>query len=356
MRLKAPLSTAAACLIAAAVFSSPLAAQWPAGKGKYWTKLSVFHHRTTEQFRSSGEKRPFLAGNAIARSSAIFIDALVGVTDRADLWLQVPYFDLNFDDDVDERHSSGVGDVRLSARYNLFGLRSGSVQVAARFTTKIPVVDFPIDAEVIPVGEGQWDHEAWLEVGASFWPIPAYGVVWFGRRWRQINTKTTRDPGDEFALLAELGGTLAGGPLWWQDRARRDLRLKRLNSRDQRHERRARDHVSATDHQLPDHALVPHRGGRSGAAERPEFSGWAAVHDRALSPAGNGRLIGVGAVGTRSEPRRVDGPQVARPLGLRSASPYRAARSLESHGLRPHLRGSGGRLVSSAVFKTVRPG
>jgi hypothetical protein len=211
VRLKAPLSTAAACLIAAAVFSSPLAAQWPAGKGKYWTKLSVFHHRTTEQFRSSGEKRPFLAGNAIARSSAIFIDALVGVTDRADLWLQVPYFDLNFDDDVDERHSSGVGDVRLSARYNLFGLRSGSVQVAARFTTKIPVVDFPIDAEVIPVGEGQWDHEAWLEVGASFWPIPAYGVVWFGRRWRQINTKTTRDPGDEFALLAELGGTLAGG-------------------------------------------------------------------------------------------------------------------------------------------------
>jgi len=212
VRLKAPLGTAAACLIAAAVFSSPLAAQWPAGKGQYWAKLSVFHHRTTEQFRSNGEKRPFLAGNAKARSTAIFIDVLVGVTDRADLWLQVPYFDLNFDDDVDKRHSSGIGDVRLSVRYNLFGLRNGSVQVSGRYTVKIPIVDFPIDAEVIPVGEGQWDHEAWLEMGASFWPIPAYGVLWVGRRWRQMNTETTRDPGDEVTLLAELGGTLAGGP------------------------------------------------------------------------------------------------------------------------------------------------
>ena len=213
MRLNSPLGTAAVALFAAAVFVSPLAAQWPAGKGKYWTKLSVFPQTATEQYRSSGEKRPFLAANAKARSSAVFIDALVGVTDRADVWIQVPYFNLDFNDDVDDRHSSGVGDVRLSARYNLFGLRGGSVQVTGRFTTKIPVVDFPIDAEVIPVGEGQWDHEAWLEVGASFWPIPAYGVLWLGRRWRQINTETTRDPGDKFALLAEVGGTLAGVPI-----------------------------------------------------------------------------------------------------------------------------------------------
>lgn len=210
MSLDAPVRAAAAALVAAAVFSSPSAAQWPAGRGNYWTKVSVFHHSTTEQFRASGEKRPFLNSNAESRSSALFVDALVGVTDRLDLWLQVPYFDLNFDDDADERHSSGIGDVRLSARYNLFGLRGGSVQVSGRFTTKVPVVDFPIDAEVIPVGEGQWDYEAWLEAGVSFWPIPAYGVLWLGRRWRAMNTETTRDPGDEFTFLAELGGTLVG--------------------------------------------------------------------------------------------------------------------------------------------------
>ncbi len=210
MSLRAPLRSAASALVAAAVLCSPLAAQWPAGQGNYWTKLSIFHQSTTEQFRASGEKRPFLNSNAEARSSALFFDALVGVTDRLDLWLQVPYFDLNFDDDADERHSSGVGDLRLSARYNLFGLRDGSVQISGRFTTKIPIVDFPIDAEVIPVGEGQWDYEGWLEVGASFWPIPAYGVLWLGRRWRAMNDETTRDPGDEFAFLAELGGTFVG--------------------------------------------------------------------------------------------------------------------------------------------------
>jgi hypothetical protein len=81
---------------------------------------------------------------------------------------------------------------------------------SGRFTAKVPVVDFPIDAEVIPVGEGQWDYEAWLEAGASFWPIPAYGVLWLGHRWRATNNATTRDPGDEYAFLAELGGTLKG--------------------------------------------------------------------------------------------------------------------------------------------------
>ena len=185
-------------------------AQWPEGRGGYWTKVSLFSHTTEDQFRSNGEVKPFLAANAQSQSLAVFFDALYGVTDRLDLWVQVPYFDLNFDDDADDRHSSGIGDVRVSARYNLFKLRGGSIPISARFTVKIPVVDFPIDAEIIPVGEGQWDYEAWLEGGASLYPIPAYVVVWAGYRWRALNEETTRDPGDERALLAEIGGTLAG--------------------------------------------------------------------------------------------------------------------------------------------------
>lgn len=197
-------------LLAAVTAPAPLAAQWAAGKGGYWAKVSFFHHRTEDQFRSNGDKRPFLAGNARARSSALFLDALYGVTDRLDVWAQVPYFDLQFNDDVDDRHSTGIGDIRLSARYNVFRLKGGSIPLSVRFTTKIPVVDFPIDAEVIPVGEGQWDYEAWIEGGVSLWPVPAYGVLWLGYRWRAINDETTRDPGDERMLLAELGGTLFG--------------------------------------------------------------------------------------------------------------------------------------------------
>ena len=197
-------------LLALSFGAGPVAGQWAEGKGRYWVKLSGFRHVTTEQYRPDGRKRRFLNSDAESRSSAVFLDALVGVTDRLDLWLQLPYFDLNFDDDAGRRNSRGIGDVRVSARYNLLRLRGGSVPVSARFTAKIPVVDFPIDAEVIPVGEGQWDYEAWLETGVSLWPVPAYAVLWLGYRWRSLNAESTRDPGDERVLLAELGGSLSG--------------------------------------------------------------------------------------------------------------------------------------------------
>jgi len=186
-------------------------AQWAEGAGNWWAKVSFFHHQTTEQFRPNGDKRPFLNDDAESRSNAVFLDVLYGVTDRLDVWVQVPYFDLRFDDVSDDRRSTGVGDIRLSARYNLFQFRGGSLPVSVRYTAKLPVAEFPFDAEIIPVGEGQWDHEAWLEAGTSFWPVPAYGVVWLGYRWRLENEETTRDPGNEFLFLAELGGTVGAG-------------------------------------------------------------------------------------------------------------------------------------------------
>lgn len=193
--------------LAQPVAIAPAEAQWPAGQGGYWVKASFFHHQTTREFRSNGDTRDFLAVDAESRSNAFFLDALFGVTDRLDVWVQAPYFDLSFDDAAGDRNSTGVGDIRLSARYNLFQLRGGSIPVSARFTAKVPVADLTIDAEVIPVGEGQWDYEAWLESGISLWPLPLYAVAWLGYRWRTLNEETTREPGDEVTFLAELGGT-----------------------------------------------------------------------------------------------------------------------------------------------------
>ena len=199
-------------LVAGAVRPSAVEAQWPVGAGQYWGKLSFFHHQTTEQFRADGAKKPFINSNAESISQAIFLDWNVGLLDRLDLWLQVPYYDLEFNDDLADRQSDGIGDVRISARYNLFQLRNGSIPISARVTSKFPVNEFPIDAEIIPVGEGQFDFEAWLEGGISLWPLPAYSVIWLGYRWRFENTETTRKPGDELAFLVEVGGTeILGG-------------------------------------------------------------------------------------------------------------------------------------------------
>jgi hypothetical protein len=201
-----------AALTGLLLLGAPASAQWPVGTGNFWGKLSFFHHQTTEQFRADGSKKPFINSNAESISQAIFLDLNVGLTDRLDLWLQAPYYDLEFNDDSGDRKSTGIGDIRLSARFNLLQLRGGSLPITARFTTKFPVNDFPIDAEIIPVGEGQFDFEAWLEGGISLWPLPAYSVLWVGYRWRLENTETTRKPGDEVVFLAELGGTeLLGG-------------------------------------------------------------------------------------------------------------------------------------------------
>lgn len=206
-------AASAGLLVAAlATLAAPAAGQWPVGRGNGWAKLSVFHHRATEEYRPDGQVRPFLNNNGKSESTAIFADVLVGVTERIDVWLQVPYFDLNFVDDTESLHRAGIGDVRLSARVNLLQLRGGSVPISARFTVKAPINDVTIDAQVIPLGEGQWDYEAWLEGGISLWPLPLYSVAWLGYRWRTLNETTTREPGDELTFLAEIGGTqLIGG-------------------------------------------------------------------------------------------------------------------------------------------------
>lgn len=207
------LRVATLLLVALCIGAAPVQAQWPIGEGGFWAKLSWFHHQTTEQFRSTGRKLPFLNTDAESVSDALFVDLAVGITPKLDLWAQLPYFDLNFNDAADDRNSRGFGDLRVSARYNVAVLRNGSWPVSVRFTTKVPLVDFPIDAEVIPVGEGQFDHEVWLESGISLYPLPLYSVVWLGHRWRGLNQETTRDPGDEVAFLAEFGGTSLLGPV-----------------------------------------------------------------------------------------------------------------------------------------------
>ena len=203
----AQLLTAATCLAGA---PTSALGQWPAGKTGYWGKLSVFRHTTETQYRADGSEQPFLNTGAKSESWAVFFDVLYGVTDHLDLWAQVPYFDLSFDDVSRNRDASGIGDVRFMARYHLFSLRQGAIPIAVRGGFKVPILDSPIDAEIIPVGEGQWDFELWLEGGVSFWPIPAYGVIWLGHRWRRLNEKTAIDPGNEKLLLAELGGTVVG--------------------------------------------------------------------------------------------------------------------------------------------------
>lgn len=98
--------------------------------------------------------------------------------------------------------------VRLSTRYNIAQLKRGGFPVSLRITTNFPVVDFPIEAEIIPVGEGRFDYES----GLSLYPAARLHVLGLGYRYRTLNQETTRQPRNEVSFLPEIGGTsLFGG-------------------------------------------------------------------------------------------------------------------------------------------------
>lgn len=78
--------------------------------------------------------------------------------------------------------------------------------LAARFATKLPGTEFPVDDTVLPLSEGQRDWEVSVESGHFFEDRSLYLMGWVGYRWREENTDALRDPGDEaFGHLA-LGG------------------------------------------------------------------------------------------------------------------------------------------------------
>ncbi len=177
-------------------------------------QLTVFHHDTREEFDTEGEVAPFFAdGHAVTTS--FFLTAAVGLFHGVDAWVQVPVHRLSFDDAGGERDKTGLGDVRLFLRAGPRLLRAQlPVAVAVRGGVKLPGSDFPVDAEVIPLTEGQRDWELMLELGHSFHPLPLYIMGWVGNRWREENTEVVRDPGDERFAFAAAGGELPAGFTW----------------------------------------------------------------------------------------------------------------------------------------------
>jgi hypothetical protein len=58
------------------------------------------------------------------------------------------------------------------------------------------------------VGEGRLDYES----GLSLYPAARLHVLWLGYLYRTLNQEATRQPGNEFSFLPEIGGiSLFGG-------------------------------------------------------------------------------------------------------------------------------------------------
>lgn len=185
----------------------PLAAQWVEAPRKGWVQFALYHHDTGEEFNFDGVRRDIRnGGHAVATSS--FITAAFGVVDGVDVWVQLPYHRIDYSDFGGDRVRSGVGDVRAHVRVAPLSYVGSDLPLAIRAGVKLPVGDFPLDAEIIPLGEGQRDYELMLELGHSFYPRPAYVMGWAGYRWREENFERRQDFGDEAFFLVAVGGNV----------------------------------------------------------------------------------------------------------------------------------------------------
>jgi hypothetical protein len=166
-----------------------------------WFRLGFAYQSTDERYFLDGERIPyFFEGHN--ETTAAFVDFRRGLGSGFDVLVQLPIYSIRFDDLADERKSTGIGDLRAGARWNFL---SDPVIATVGAAVKFPTGEFVNDAEIVPVGEGQYDFEVGVEMGRSLWPRPGYVTGQLGYRFRTENKKNGIDPGDEIFWSVEGG-------------------------------------------------------------------------------------------------------------------------------------------------------
>ena len=190
-----------------------LSGQWVEEPGKGWVALAVYHQDTRDRFGIDGDTRALSAeGRAVTTSS--FLTMAMGLAPGVDLWSQFSFHRLRYDDVAGRRSSTGIGDARLWVRAAPLRWLGSKLPFAIRAGFKVPVGDFDVDAEVIPLGDGQRDWEAMAELGHSFWPRSLYLSGWVGYRWREENVES-RTSGTRCSTSPRSGDAWAGWVASW---------------------------------------------------------------------------------------------------------------------------------------------
>lgn len=177
------------------------AGAWTLPQGTNWFKVGFMYQDTTERYFLDGERIPYFFDGR-NQTRALFFEYVRGLTDRLDVKVQLPIFAISFDDFAGERESNGLGDLRLESRYNIM---DDPMVLTLGGTIKFPTGEFVNDAEIVPVGEGQYDFDVFAEVGRSLWPVNGYVTGKIGYRFRTENKKTNIAFGDEIIWRAEVG-------------------------------------------------------------------------------------------------------------------------------------------------------
>lgn len=183
--------------------------QWVEPPGTGWVTLQMAHQNTDMRFDENAARELLFNESARSITTTVRLTGAVGLWRGIDAWIDAPVHHLQFNDVRRENTNYGIGDPRLHLRVgpSVVGLDNLPLAVAVRGGTKFPLGDFEVDADVIPLSEGQQDWEVLLEVGKSLYPWPMYVMAWGGYRWRTVNPENGRKPGNERLFYAAAGGS-----------------------------------------------------------------------------------------------------------------------------------------------------
>lgn len=177
-------------------------------RGTGWVQLSAYAQRSDEFFTGEGDRQRFIADGRV-RTTSLYLTGATGLFRGIDVWLQAPFHSVHYEDTGGSRSRTGIGDVRMAVRLSPAVAGIENLPLAIRVGAKVPGGEFPVDATIIPLSEGQRDLEVSIEGGRSFAAVPVYVLGWVGRRWRGTNEEIDRKPGDEVFTHLALGGRAA---------------------------------------------------------------------------------------------------------------------------------------------------
>ncbi len=192
-------------VFAAVVLPGAVAGQWVEPPGSGWISAEVYHQDTKDRYDLQAVKGPIPFGGH-AKSTAFFVTGAVGLIPNWDLWARGSINRLSFSDAGADRSEDGLGDATVWLRAAPLKYLGVDFPFAVRGGVKLPIGSSPVDAEIIPLSEGQTDWEIMAEIGHSFWPRSLYVNGWVGYRYRERNAEAAIDPGEEVFFLAQVGG------------------------------------------------------------------------------------------------------------------------------------------------------
>ncbi len=265
-RLLPAMVLSAAALIASA--QPALAGAWIYPKGVNWFRIGFAYQNTDERYFLDGERIPYFFDGE-SEVSAAFFEYRLGLGAGFEALFQLPVYDIRFDDFADNRSSTGIGDVRAGARWNFVqDALVATVGAGVKFSTG----EFVNDAEIVPVGEGQYDFEVDVEVGRSLWPRPGYVNGKLGYRFpNREQGKRHRSGGRD---LLELGGRLPMDPQRHVQGSRSwGLRLRRPELRAPHCDAAAGSDLPRTRSHLRDLAHSEYRVHGAGQCPRTKLAG-----------------------------------------------------------------------------------